>query len=75
MSKSTYKRVILSITHPDGRIKTVRVVYRKISQLVCFLDRYFDKGYKVSKGKMNPETCTIYLGEKKSSELFCKTKI
>ena len=73
MSKSLYKSVVLNVTHPDGREKDVRAVYLKLRELVDFLDRHFDKGYKVKKGRRSPEMSTVYLNKKQDKSLYCST--
>ncbi len=74
MSKAKYKRRIINVVHPDGRDMTMRIVFRKINDFVVFLDKHFDKGYKIKKAERVFDMPTVYLTKEKDKSLSCGVK-
>ena len=74
MSKNVYNRRILDVTHPDGRGIVIRVVFKKEQDFVSFLDKHFDKGFKVRKGKKTEDMPTVYLAKEKEKSVSCGVK-
>lgn len=74
MLENVYKRKIIKVVHPDGRDMTIRIVFITWTEFVFFLDKHFDKGFKINKGKKSEATTTVYLSKQKDKSLPCSVK-
>ena len=74
MSKNIYTRRIINVVHPDGRDLTMRIVFKKTNDFVFFLDKHFDKGFKIRKAERTEEMPTIYLSKEKDNSVPCGVK-